>query len=307
MVDRTNVNDAEWPNDWYRNNDVLRDLNSEEQAIRDIMIDIYGAQAWIFSGLVVEDGATADTFKITAGRARDNNKYHILLGADHDNEPCFDATGLDNFIAIRHIWAYSEPDAAVKSGIAYNRVRSDHYEINVAAAAHAEAAGWVRLARAYKVGGVWCYDMEYGIGNPNYGRSREAELDAWTIDFAYWGVLAGAVLLDRHSLIALDLWRVPFDFLVCRVEVDVRVADPAAATTFDLFQNGVIHPSWGAGVTLILPATDTNAIWYNDEGLTSTGEVFYSKNDLIQVSATPLGAGPTDIALLISGRKLGGV
>ena len=26
MVDRTNTNDAQWPNDWYRNADVLREF-----------------------------------------------------------------------------------------------------------------------------------------------------------------------------------------------------------------------------------------------------------------------------------------
>jgi len=308
MVSRTNVNDPEFPNDWYRNNDVRQDLTAEEAAIRDTMVDIYGiTNAYIFSGLTVEDGAGVDTFLVNAGRCRDYLKYHIVLAVNVDNIPCVDNTGAWNYIAVRHIWAYANPDAAVKSGIAYNRQRSDDYEINVANAAHNEAAGWVRLARARVVGAIWEYDMEFTEGVANYGRSRTAELESWSIDFSYLGVLGGLVLMDRHSLVGLDIWRVPFDFLVCRVEVDARIADPLAATNVDLMQNGVNHPNWAAGGVLILAATLLNAIWYSPEGEVAGLPIQYHKNDLIQVQLTPAGAGPTDLAVLISGRKTGTV
>jgi len=309
MVSRTNVNDPEWLNDHGRLNDYLQDLTTEEAAIRDTMVDIYGiTNAYIFSGLTVEDGAGADTFLVNAGRCRDYLKYHIVLAANVDNIPCVDNTGAWNYIAVRHIWAYANPDAAVKSGIAYNRQRSDAYEIDVALAAHNEAAGWVRLARARVVGAIWEYDMEFTEGVANYGRSRMAELESWSIDFSYLGVLGGLVLMDRHSLVGLDIWRVPFDFLVCRVEVDARIADPLAATNVDLMQNGVNHPSWVAG-SFPLPATLLNAVYYSPvgEGPVGLGAVQYHKNDLIQVQLTPAGAGPTDLAVLISGRKTGTV
>ena len=308
MVSRTNVTDPEFLNDWYRNNDVRQDLTAEEAAIRDTMVDIYGiVNAYIFSGLTVENGAGVNTFLVNAGRCRDYLKYHIVLAANVDNIPCVDATGVWNYIAIRHIWTYANPDAAVKSGIAYNRQRSDGYEINVAVVAHNEAAGWVRLARARKVGGVWFYDHEFTEGIANYGRSRTAELESWTIDFSYLGAPGGIVLMDRHSLVGLDMWHVPFDFLVCRVEVDARIADALAVTDVDLMQNGVNHPSWGPG-SFTLIATSTNAIHYSSEGFSPTNLVVqYYKNDLIQVQLTPAGGGPTDLAVLISGRKTGNV
>ena len=308
MVDQTNVNDASFLDDWYRNNDVRQDSNTAREIGRNIMVDIYGiTNAYVFSGLTVEDGAGVDTFLVNAGRCRDYLKYHIVLPANVDNIPCLDNTGAWNYIAIQHAWAYANPDAAVKSGVAYNRQRSDFYLINVALAAHNEAAGWVRLARARKFGGVWEYDHEYTEGVANYGRSRTAELETWTIDFSYLGVLGAPALMDRHSLIALDVWRVPFDFLVCRVEVDARVADPLAATDIDLMQNGVNHPNWAAG-SFALAATLLNAIHYSPIGYSPANLVTqYYKDDLIQVQLVPAGAGPTDLAVLISGRKTGNV
>jgi len=313
MVDQTNANDPEFLNDWYRNNDVRQDLNTARTIGRNIMVDIYGiTNAYIFAGLTVEDGAGADTFLVNAGRCRDYLKYHIVLAVNVDNIPCVDATGAWNYIAIRHTWTYANPDAAVKSGIAYNRQRSDGYEINVAAVAHNEAAGWVRLARAQKIGGVWIYDMEFTAGVANYGRSRTAELESWTIDFAFPGIPGAGVLMDRHGIVGGppgaptgDIWRVPFDFLVCRVEVDARVAG-AANMNVDPWQNGAPHANWGAGADLVLAIGAWNDIWYSPEGLATGGAMQYYKDDLIQVELTSLGF-PTDIVVLISGRKTGNV
>jgi len=314
MVSRTNVNDPEWLNDHGRLNDYLQDLTAEEAAIRDTMVDIYGiTNAYIFSGLTVEDGAGADTFLVNAGRCRDYLKYHIVLAVNVDNIPCASNAGaVWNYIAVRHIWTYANPDAAVKSGIAYNRQRSDGYEIDVALAAHNEAAGWVRLARAQKVGGVWEYDMEFTEGVANYGRSRTAELDAWHIDFAFLGAPGAGVLMDRHTIVGGppgaptgDLWRVPFDFLVCRIEVDARVAS-AANMSVDPWQNGGIHPNWAPGADLVLLAGDLNDTWYDPEGVATLGAMQYYKDDLIQVELASAGF-PTDIVVLISGRKTGTV
>lgn len=313
MVSRTNVNDPQFANDWYRNNDVLQDLTAEEAAIRDTMVDIYGiVNAYIFSGLVVEDGAGLNTFLVNAGRCRDYQKYHIVLPANVDNIPCLDNTGVWNYIAIQHQWVFANPDAAVKSGIAYNRQRSDFYQIQVALAAHNEAAGWVRLARARKIGGVWEYDHEFTEGVANYGRSRTAELESWDIDFAFLGAPGAATLMDRHTIVGGppgaptgDLWRVPFDFLVCRVEVDVRTPG-AAIMNVDPWQNGMAHPGWGVGADLVLGAGAWNDIWYHPEGTAAIGVMQYYKDDLIQVELTSAGF-PTDIVVLISGRKTGNV
>jgi hypothetical protein len=279
-----------------------------------VMVDIYGiTNAYVFAGLTVENGAGLDTFLVNAGRCRDYQKYHIVVPANVDNIPCVDNTGNWNYIAVRHIWAYANADAAVKSGLAYMRQRSDAYEINVANAAHNEAAGWVRLARARVIGGVWEYDMEFTEGNPNYGRSRMAELESWSIDFAHLGAPMAAVLMDRHTIVGGppgaptgDLFRVPFDFLVCRIEVDVRIG-AAANMTVDPWQNGVIHPNWGAAADLVLIAGATDDVWYEPEGMAAGGVMQYYKNDLIQVELNSAGGFPTDIVVLISGRKTGNV
>ena len=315
MVSRTNINAAEWPDDWYLNADVLRDLNSEEQAIRDVMIDIYGiTDAYIFAGLTVEDGATPDTFKINAGRCRDYLKYHIVIPNDIPGEPSVDVTGAWNYIAVRHIWNYSLPRPPAKGGAAYNAVRSDGYEINVALVAHAEAAGWVRLARARKIGGVWEYDHLFAAGDPNYGRSREAEAGAWVIDFSYLGVPAAPTLMNRHTIVGGppgaptgDLWPVPFDFLVCRVEARCRVVS-AADLPIELWRNGTNHIAWPAGGgDLVLAIGALNAIWWDKSGEASGGPVQYYKGNLIQVNLAVGLAAPTDITVTISGLKTGAI
>ena len=315
MVSRTNVNDAQFMNDWYRSNDVLQDLTAEEQAIRDTMVDIYGiVNAYIFSGLTVEDGAGADTFLVNLGRCRDYQKYHIVVPANVDNIPCVDATGAWNYIAVRHIWAYANPDAAVKSGIAYNRQRSDFYEIDVKLApAHVEANGWVRLARARKIGGIWYYDMEFTEGVANYGRSRTAELESWSIDFTYMGLPGAGVLMNRHDMVGgppgaptADIFEIPFDFLVCRVSIRAMTAPPAVGTDVILWQNGAMHGSWLVG-DLTLAAGAVQAIWYDPEGTSGAGIMQYYKNDLIQVELSSAAVYPTDIIVLISGRKTGNV
>jgi hypothetical protein len=313
MVSRTNVNDASFLDDWYRNNDVRQDLTAEEAAIRDVMVDIYGiTNAYIFDGLTVENGAGADTFLVNPGRCRDYLKYHIVLAAGVDNIPCLDNTGAWNYIAIQHAWAYANPDAAVKTGIAYNRQRSDHYLINVKLApAHVEAAGWVRLARARKIGGVWEYDHEFTEGVANYGRSRTAELESWTIDFSYMGLPGAGILMNRHDMVGgppagptADIFEVPFDLLVCRVSIRAMTAPPAAGTDVLLWQNGAQHGSWLAG-DLTLAAGDVNAVWYDPDGGAGAGIMQYYKGDLIQVELSSAGIYPTDIVVIISGRKTG--
>lgn len=318
MPPRTNMADAEALNDYRRNEDFARDLGAEDESIRDTILDIYDGRPVIGAGLLVVDGAAADTFLVTAGRARDCNGRHIVVPVNVDNIPCANNTGAYNYIAIRHVWTYANPDAACKSGLAYNRQRSDGYEIQVTSiyypAAHSEAAGWVRIARAAKVAGVWWYDYEnYGgmyprsgsvLEGASFGTSRTGTAQEYTCDFSYLGAPPGATLMNRHTVAAVDFWRVPYDFRVLRVEVDARLADPAANTQINLFQNGVAHAAWPAG-TLILTALATNAVWYNPEGMTVAARVEYYKDDLIQVQLFPLGAGPTDITVVISGYCIG--
>lgn len=314
MVTHTNVNAKEFLKDYCRLEDVRQDLNAEAEAARDIMIDRYGEPAYIFAGLTVEDGAGANTFLVRAGRARDNEKYHIVVPANVDNIPCLsNALNTPNYIAVRHIYTYANPDAAVKTGLAYFRQRSDYYEIGLANTAHNEADGWVRLARATNTVGGWVYDMEFTAGNPDYPRSREAEICSYTIDFTFNGV-PGNVLMDRHGIPGGpvgaptgDLWRVPYDVLVCKVSIIVN-APGAANMDINLWQNGAIHANWTPGVDLVLPAGAAYETWYNPSGMAVAGApVQYHKGDLIQVELAPLGGAPQDIAVLISGRETGTV
>ena len=305
MIGQTNVNDPAWLKDYYRLNDVQRDINAEEQAIRDTMLDMYGGTPYIFGGLDVINGTVPGTHAVNPGRARDKDGFSIIVPALVDNIPNVGAAA-DQYLAIKHAWTYANPDAAVKSGIAYNRQRSDGYEINVAAVAHAEAAGWVRLARATAAGaGLWNYEMEYSASPDPWPRSCGAELDTWTIDFTYPGVPAGPVFMNRHGLAALNLWRVPFDFLVLKVGVIVNVA-AAGATDINLWQNAVAHPAWPAG-TYTLPAGASEGAWYNPAGLTLAGPVQYYKDDLLRVELNPPGLAPSDFVVTIAGRKTGNV
>ena len=245
-------------------------------------------------------------------------KYSIIVPALVDNiapaQPL--AANVTNHIAIRHAWTYANPDAAVKSGIAYNRTRSDAYEIDVRISPFGEADGWVRLASATPVGGVWVYNMERVDDNTPLAspRSRNAELGKWVIDFSFLGV-PGNDLMNRHSIIGGpaagptgNLFRVPCDLLVCRVGVSARLAG-GANTDINLWQGPAIHPNWAAGVDLVLPLGLTNAIYYDPEGLSAGGggTIQYYKDDLIQVELAPLGLAPTDLTVIVSGRKTGNI
>jgi len=323
LVKHTNVNDAAFlgdgrSGDYYRNEDVRRDLNAGAEALRDTMIDMYGSPAYIFGGLRVVDGTALGTFAVQAGRCRDNGKYSIIVPALVDDivPAALLPAGLTNYIAVRHVWAYANPDAACKTGIAYNRQRSDFYEIGVALTPYAEKDGWVRLAAATPVAGAWVYDMESISRNataPTEARSLSADPGEWTIDFSYSG-LPGNDLMDRHSIIGGpaagptgNIWRVPFDLLVCRVEVDARVAG-GANTNINLWQGIGAHPNWFPG-ELVLLLGSTNAIWYDPEGIASgvAAAIQYYKDDLIQVELAPAGAPPTDLTVIISGRQTGNV
>ena len=328
MVDRSNVSDpafVKYKCD-VRQEDVRRDLNAEDQAIRDAVIDFFDGEPFIGTGLLVENGAGADTFKVTAGRARDCNGRHIVVPVAVDNIPCVDNTGDYNYIAIRHVWTYENADAAVKTGLAYFRQRSEGYEINVALVGDPrdETEGWVRLALARKIGAVWHYYMERyasaedyprsatGAAGTFFGRTEALSLGQTTEYFSVLGAPMAGVLMDRHGIPGGppgaptgDIWPVPFDLLVCRVEVRARVAG-AAFMNVDLWQNGAVHPNWPPGL-FPLPFGDLNAVWYNPEGITP-GNVFmqYYKNDLIQVELTSAGF-PTDITVLISGIITGNI
>ena len=329
MVDRHNASDptfAKFSAD-YLCEDVRRDLNAEDQAIRDTVLDFFDGEPFIAEGLLLANGTIVDTVKVLPGRARDYNGRHIVVPIAVDNI-AVDNTGLWNYIAIRHTWAYDDPDAAVKTGLAYNRVRSDWYEIvaETVGGPHAESEGWIRLGRARKVV-VWEYDYErYEAAGLNYPRTNSGgggipgtsaerlSMGSAAFMFTYFGSPVAGVLMNRHDITGGppglptgDLHAIPFDFLVCRVDVRVNVA-AALDTTIDLWQNGAVHANWVPG-ELTLAAADTTAGWFNPYGIGIANlPIQYYAGDLIQVELNSAGLPyPTDISVTISGINTGNV
>jgi hypothetical protein len=286
MVDHTNVNDAAFLGDWILNTDYLRDLNSHEQAIRDTMLDLFGSDAIVFDGLMLSDGTNPDSVQVSAGRGRDNLKYHVLLAALVDNIPFVDATGGYNYVAIRHKWAYSGADASAKIGTAYNRIRSDDYEIEVANAIHAEAAGWINLGRAHKAGGIWYYEFNYPY------RSYGSAAIPFHMDFAYPGALPGVnTFMYRHGINA-DIIPVPFDFRASKYILNIGTG-VAGNVVIQLMQNGAV----------IMSATLAVGLGVFQSGIIAFQSIVdYAQNDLIQVQINDTAGGMADAYVDIIGN-----
>lgn len=160
MVERTNVNDTHFPEDWILNEDYKRDVNADELAIRDLSADVYGGGPMIFEGLTLADASETGKLKIKAGRARDVNHRHVVVAVDVDNfDENVDPDG-DNYVAIKHVWAMSDLRAAVKTGTAYNAIRGDDYQIHVSTEPHLEGVGWINLGLAVGQGGMWTFTYD---------------------------------------------------------------------------------------------------------------------------------------------------
>lgn len=299
MVSRTNVNDAAFPHDWILNNDYLRDSNANEEAIRDTMLDLFGTRAVIFSGLTIQNGTNPDTFMITTGRARDLNKFHVVVPAGGiDNIPALNTAGGWNYIAISHAWSYAGARAAVKNAAAYNSVRADSYLQDVNPVIRNEAAGYILLGRAQKIAGVWYYEMWEPY------RSIQATLNSFEIDFTYLGCPGGAAVWgNRHDLVGLDLFPVSTALVITRGTVMARVVG-TGNTDIELFANGA--NALGVGIAFVTLATGTlgptTAYWPYG--------ALYARGDRIQTNIVPP-IGPlvaaTDISVTFAGYRVGGV
>ncbi|MGD8719132.1 MAG: hypothetical protein PVH29_09970 [Candidatus Zixiibacteriota bacterium] len=288
MVSRTNVNDVTFLKDWVKATDYRRDVNAAAEAARDAMLDIFGMPAVILSGLEVEDGSTSDTFHITAGRARDMKKYHVVVAAAEDEVAAVDAGGGYNYVAIRSIWAYGGPDGAHDTGLGYNRQRVDDYEIAVAGSIFDERGGWINLARAKKTAGVWAYDIQYPY------RSHEATADVaqWTftrpglynpeLDIAYF----------LHHGLAYDIFPTPFDIRFHRLTV---TADSPGADDIEV---ALVIGGDATDLKATLPAGEIGPVsFFKREGVEAEAD------DLIQV--TPLsGKGAyKDLSVVVAGYR----
>jgi hypothetical protein len=288
MVSRTNVNDANFLKDWVEAADYRRDVNAATEAARDVMLDIFGMPAVILSGLEVEAGSMPDTFLITAGRARDMKKYHVVVAADKDGVAAVDAGGGYNYLAVRSIWAYESPDGAHGTGLGYNRRRVDDYEVAVAGSLFDEREGWINLSRAKKTAGVWAYDIQYPY------RSHEA-----TADIAQWaftlpgssGPSSNFGYLKHHGL-GYDIFPTPFDIRFHRITVTAEL--PGAGDT----EVALVVGGDGTDLKATLPAGNIGpATVFSREGVEAEAD------DLIQVTMVSNGGGLKDLSAVVAGYR----
>ncbi|MEE9456757.1 MAG: hypothetical protein V3W11_06375 [bacterium] len=290
MVSRTNVNDAKFLKDWVKADDYRRDVNAAAEAARDVMLDIFGMPAIILSGLEVGDGTMPDTFLITAGRARDMKKYHVVVAADEDGVAVVDAGGGYNYVAIRHIWSYESPDGAHDTGLGYNRLRADDYEISVADSLFDEAEGWVNLARAKKTAGVWAYDVQYPY------RSHEATADvarwAFTLPDVYDSTSAGTTVSLYHHGLSEDVFPTPFDVRFHRLTVAAEL--PGAGDVMaTLTVNGA-----DTDLTATLPAGDIGPVTvFVREGVEA------QPDDVVQITVLSDLCGQTNLSAVVAGYR----
>lgn len=139
-----------------------KDQQANEQEHGAMVGDVLGDLPLINVGLTVTTGASALTFKVLAGIARNVDGRRITVASDQDDiAPISTTTDVWNYIAIKHKWVYSDPYTPI-DGDTYNRIRSDSFEIDVSLSEHSESAGWVRLAKAKENGaGGWTFDTSY--------------------------------------------------------------------------------------------------------------------------------------------------
>ncbi|MEE9456755.1 MAG: hypothetical protein V3W11_06365 [bacterium] len=297
MVSRTNVNDPNFLWDWIYNADYKRDANADEEANRDLMRDLYGTDAVIFSGLVVGDGSKPDTFRIAAGRARNQDKYHVVLPTDLDNQ---DSTADSDvyYVAIKHKYETSEPGTPAKdtTAAAYDRVRADGYEIGIDTTSYDEGVGWVLLAVATLGSAGWEYDNldEYGIST----RSRQAVRDAVFWTFTKGGeVTADKPIFMTHHGVSSNVFPGPFEVVINRISITAHTPSGGDVTV-------TATAAVGDGTLQVtLPATQTDT----EVAYDPLGQVV-AADEKVQVTisrADVVGAGPEDVAVVLSGYRTG--
>lgn len=248
MPARTNITDVLFPDDNIFNDDYERDVVASMEDHQNVILD-YHDTAIIFTGLEILDGTNPDTFMVRAGRGADINGNRIIVPLDVDNIPSLDATGNPNYIAIQHDWAYSIPRLPAKAGaVTYNSIRADDYDIDIALIQQAEAAGFILLGYAWKVGGIWYYFTDIPTN-----RSRNARLDIWDESFGYAGVVPVATNPMYHHGVQGARVHPPTTVLIQQMQCSV-VAVPAGGTiTFQMRINGAV-PGWAPVVTIPIGA-----------------------------------------------------
>jgi hypothetical protein len=295
MVSRTNVNDPNFLWDWLYNEDYKRDVNADEEAIRDLMVDLYGTDAVIFSGLAVSDGSKPDTFRITAGRARDNEKYHVVLPADIDNlSP--DTTGDIYYIAIKHKYEESESGTPIKdtSAGAYDRVRADSYDIDIDTTAHEESAGWIRLVAATKGSQGWEYHYLKPDGSNTPTRSRQAVRDVAFWTFTIDEVEAEKPVFMNHHGVSSDVFPGPFDVVINRIAITANSSGDKDVTATATVGDGTLQ--------VVLPEGETGTVVAYDP----IGQIVSADQKVqVTISKADTGDGPYDVAVVVSGYRTG--
>lgn len=162
MAEKFNINDPEALNDTLFPLDYRTDENANEQEHGEIVGDVLGDMPVIIEGLSVTTGTSALKFKILAGVGRDIDGLRVTLDSDQDDqEPATVVEGAWNYIAIKHIYTYSDARLAKGSGVSYNSRRQDSCEIDISASEQLESEGYIRLTKAKNVGGVWEFDTSY--------------------------------------------------------------------------------------------------------------------------------------------------
>ncbi|MGD8719135.1 MAG: hypothetical protein PVH29_09985 [Candidatus Zixiibacteriota bacterium] len=259
------------------------------------MVDLYGTDAVIFSGLAVSDGSKPDTFRITAGRARDNEKYHVVLPADLDNLS-LDTTGDIYYIAIKHRYEESESGAPVKDTSAgtYDRIRADAYEVGIDTDNLWEIDGWVLLAKAMKGVQGWEYHYLETDGSGTRTRSRQAVRDVAFWTFTIDEVEAEKPVFMNHHGVSSDVFPGPFDVVINRIAITANSSGDQDVTATATVGDGTLQ--------VVLPDGDTGTVVAYDP----IGQIVSADQKVqVTISKADTGDGPYDVAVVVSGYRTG--
>jgi|GEM_PF-1926564 len=298
MPDRTNVNDALFPDDNIFNDDYTRDVNASIEDHRNVILDYYDT-AVIFKGLTIEEGTDADSVKVLAGRAADMDGYRVIVPIDVDNIPLIDSAGNPNYIAIRHVWAYSGDRLPAKAGaVTYNSVRSDDYEINIALIQQTEAAGWILLGYAYKAGSIWYFVTDV----PTY-RSRDARTEIWSETWGYPGPVGTIPNGMYHHGVQDARIHPETTILIRQIQASVIQAPVGDTIDFTFLLNGVLPP-WAAPLGVTMPVGVNYASCDLGENAQEIDRTDYIG---VQVTGGPLIGGGGNCFCRVSGTVRSGI
>lgn len=150
MSDKFNRNDANTADDQFYIGDYQTDINGLEEDHR-LGLGDFHQMPCIISGLAVTLDSDALTLDISAGIAYDNSARRInMIGSTGEISPDITLNAI-NYICLAHDDAYSSPRNAYRTGLVYNALKSDFYQLVAVAESEGppaalEAAGYVVLA-----------------------------------------------------------------------------------------------------------------------------------------------------------------